>query len=370
MWILLLVLFEILVGVIPDRVIRQYIAMYYATNTKPREYVLFTIVHVDDQPVNMVVDTGTNFFLLLEQSAYEKLLGHGACEMVFSRCYDCQKSCQPINPKTIYFADGRSVKAFRRYGSLRYGVNWFTISFGLEFEFSPSPAVRNPPAPFGLGPTIDVRFPSVLEQLVTQSPKAVKENTFALYLKPGPFSTSHPVGELLLGGGDDSLYEGPLQFVPMVDRYYWKVGLTEVQIDSDKTVDVAGRVHLDTGSNYILVPQNKLMELITSIQWAVSKAAAEAVHFMYDEELSLFQVNCDYRRYMPTLRFMLSTPNGNVPLNITHEGYVPVRENLCYLMVKSGVLTLPNFMLVRNYLEFQLDQKRIGIAKLKLADNS
>ncbi|KAF4658292.1 hypothetical protein FOL47_008098 [Perkinsus chesapeaki] len=361
------VIADILVKCIADGVLRQPLTRSFITDKTPRGFGLYTAMIADGQEMKALVDTGSSYLLWVWKTQYEKVAGRGACDKLFFKCYECLWPCKPSELTVVEFGGTTYFEIFKHSGTVSLGRAIFNdVDFGLITGFSPSQ--NSPYALLGMGPDVDENYPSLLKQLMQRLPLPLKEEVFALYLKPGRPGTTEGKGELILGGGDRSLYKQPLQFVPTVSDDAWRVELSAVQIGKGPKLVVAGRVFLDTGCNYIFSPQAKLEEFIGSIEQAASSSARKKVKIEYESEVGVWEVDCRYRKYMPTLHFMLSTPTGDVPLSITYESYVPVAGELCYLFIstsKTDVWQLPDFMLFGNYLEFQPDRKRVGIARLK-----
>ncbi|KAF4651639.1 hypothetical protein FOL47_000263 [Perkinsus chesapeaki] len=348
-------------------ILRQEIERSLLKSKEPPGFALYTAVAVDKQEENVFVDTGSSYFSLILKSYYESMVGKGSCEELFFKCYECPQPCEPTEPTYIKFGGGYMFEIFKHEGSITIGTATVDgISFGLIFGSDPPPPAVSPVQLLGLGPDVDQRYPSLMKQLLAHPSKPIKENTFALYLKPVSSDTSE--GELILGGGDDSLYQKPLLFVPAIKEDSWTVKLNAIQPEKGPKVAVDDSVLLDTGCNSIFTPQAVFGQLIASIAQAASTGAGKEVEIQYDKDTGVWTVACEYRSFMPNLHFMLSGLGGNVPLSISHETYVPETHGYCYLLVTINPLDtwqLPELMLIGNYLEFQFNQKRVGIAKLK-----
>ncbi|KAF4649462.1 hypothetical protein FOL47_002075, partial [Perkinsus chesapeaki] len=141
----------------------------------------------------------------------------------------------------------------------------------------------------------------------------------------------------------------PLLFVPAIKEDSWMVKLNAIQPEKGPKVAVDGSVVLDTGSNYLYIPQAVIAQLIASISEAASAGAGKEVKVEYDKNTGVWTVACEYRSFMPALHFMLSGLGGNVPLSIAHESYVPETHGYCYLLVAinpKDIWQLPDFMLI------------------------
>ncbi|KAF4657905.1 hypothetical protein FOL47_008243 [Perkinsus chesapeaki] len=327
MWINLHFFVGVLAAVVDSKVLRQAAARIYDLGkTRPPKVYFYTTTWLGGQHENVIIDTSTPYYIDLMKKIYEIVAGPYACQR-FYHCYDCPKPCTTIHhPISVSFSDNRTVWIFSRSAQFNFGGAKFDdIKFGLISGFTPA-AISDPPVVLGLAPGGVTWYPSIMEQLTTSPSTPVKENVFALYLRP-----AHPdleqTGEILLGGGDASLYKKPLQFVPVLrrtpeERASWRVMLKAVQIGVESKVDVNDAVVLDTGSDYIDVPTDELSNFFFEIEYEASKAAGKEVFISYNKLRKAYQVDCQYREYMPTLHFMLVGRTKDVPLSIPFEGYV------------------------------------------------
>ncbi|BDA44683.1 Cathepsin E-B [Coccomyxa sp. Obi] len=104
---------------------------------------------------------------------------------------------------------------------------------------------------FGLG------FPQISNLQTTPaffnmlSDGQLDQPVFTLYLNPDV--TKEPAGELAFGTIDATRYVGKLTYTPVVEKKYWTVALSGVQISgTDVSVD-ATRVVIDSGTSAILL---------------------------------------------------------------------------------------------------------------------
>ncbi|KAF4660057.1 hypothetical protein FOL47_007306 [Perkinsus chesapeaki] len=347
-------------------VLRVKVASNFITTKAFQGDMLHATVVADGQQMEVLVDTGSSYLFWVWKTYYGGVMGVGACNALFFKCYECLHPCKPTEPTTLKFDGGIFLEIFKHSGDVTLGnIELMNIDFGLVSWSKPSPTKRSYPGILGLRYDMDPKYPAFLKQLVAQG--VVEKNVFALYLKPGGCCTGQFEGELLLGGGDAKLFKAPLRYVNTVGEDEWLVGLSLVQIEAESLV-VNGRVILDTGCNNILIPQQELDNFIEKISKAASESAGGEVIVEYDDVEKVWAFDCDYLADMPTLYFMLSAPTGDVPLTMNYESYVGMVNYYCYLNVeesRSDDWSLPHFMLVGNYVEFQLDNKRVGIARLK-----
>ncbi|KAF4670393.1 hypothetical protein FOL47_002070 [Perkinsus chesapeaki] len=270
----------------------------------------------------------------------------------------------------LEFGDGsQSVEVFKHSATVNIGTtNLPNIVFGLICGSLPPPKQKSPNAILGLGVGVNDDYPSLPKQLLVGFLKLIEKNIFALYLKPKSPGSLIRKGELLLGGGDQTLYDGPLEFVPTLSEGPWMVHLRALQPENGEAITVAGSTILDTGSNYIFIPHRKMSETMKSVEDATAEVVGEPFHFEYDRKWGIWKVDCSYREFLPSLYFILSASSDDVVLRITNENYIAETTDHCYLLVMISPVQhwiMPDFMLVGHYLEFHPDDKKVGIGKLQ-----
>ncbi|CAL8469579.1 g9120 [Coccomyxa elongata] len=104
---------------------------------------------------------------------------------------------------------------------------------------------------FGLG------FPQISNLRTTPaffnmlSDGQLDQPVFTLYLNPDV--TKEPAGELAFGTIDATRYVGKLTYTPVVEKKYWTVALSGVQISGTDVSVAATRVVIDSGTSAILL---------------------------------------------------------------------------------------------------------------------
>ncbi|EER15935.1 Cathepsin D precursor, putative [Perkinsus marinus ATCC 50983] len=214
----------------------------------------------------------------------------------------------------------------------------------------------------GYGPTL-LGYQSLMSQLRSR----VQSETFALYLRRNP-RTGQTVGELLLGGGDPSLYVGPLRYAQLRDPQEFAVTLDTLQVGSGiMTIGINGAASVDTGSQALFVPPLYMDGLKKEILAQASAAARTSIRCRDIPGRDACLFDCAYRRLFPVLTLGLNR-NGDIPLLINNMLYTHEIAGVCSLMVAptpGDTWLLPDFVVVDNYFEFQPSQGRIGIAKIR-----
>ncbi|KAF4650777.1 hypothetical protein FOZ61_011047 [Perkinsus olseni] len=316
------------------------------------------------QVMDILIDTGSesDYFFFAWKQWYEKSTGE-SCDHMPGGCYACDHPCTPREPmKNIEYEDGVAASIFQHKGKISVGTNPpIDLTFGLLYDQDPPPTLQAPVNTLGLGPYKgDPNFPSLMKQLQTAG--KVKNGTFALCLFPSPL-----MGVLMLGGGYPSLYKHPLQYVELGMASGYTVKLDTFQVGSAfKTIGIKEDVYLDTGRHFLYVSQPYYDKLIKDIKAEANKAAHMTVPITFDPGRDVWTFPCQNMTIMPPLTFGLG-PSGTVPLTMSYMNYAMNDKGHCYFIIKKGDDTswaFPDRMLIGNYLEFQPEQGRVGIAPL------
>ncbi|KAF4742333.1 hypothetical protein FOZ62_017311 [Perkinsus olseni] len=326
---------------------------------------LYAHVVVDQQQIYAQVDTGSPELTVIWKDWYEHVTRPGSCTTLQMGCYTCPKGCD--SRPTIKITYGfKEVSVFPWQGSVQLGDTVVgKLGFGVIKGQKPPPPSRNAANILGLSPDAS-KLPSVLTQLYGQS--KVSSPTFALYLSRPSAGSFESSGELLLGGGDDTLYVKPLRFVR-----FSKPAVLEVKLDSLKVGNgpSVARINqdllIDTGTNFVLVPSKYIDSLLRSIQAEASKTAGRTVKFTFAPASKVYLFDCADAAFLPTITFALGAV-GEVQLTMDHAAYYHNLMNQCYIDIvpaEDNDWVLPDKTLYGNYLEFQPQNARLGIAKLK-----
>ncbi|XP_012674107.2 nothepsin [Clupea harengus] len=190
----------------------------------------------------------------------------------------------------------------------------------------------------------------------------VEQPIFSFYLsKSKTYSTQG--GELLLGGIDESLYTGPINWVPVSIHSYWQINMGTVKVQGVDSFCYGSKpcqAIVDTGTSLIAGPTNEitiLHELIGATPTSVGE----------------YLVDCQRMSSLPVVTFTL---NG-VEYPISAESYVR-REvlgdrEICFTGFTAVDLTTPmgpswilgDVFLSEYYSIFDRGQNRVGFAQLR-----
>ncbi|KAF4710028.1 hypothetical protein FOZ62_022126 [Perkinsus olseni] len=332
-------------------------------------YALLGDILVDGQRMHALIDTGSSALYFTWRDWYERFTFKGACDWLETGCYVCSTPCGSDPVTRISHADQTAVSISPRGGKLRLGsTDVDSIAFGLVVAQDPLPDLIPPVNSIGLGIIPTSNYQSLMDQLRGR----LGSTTFAIYLKSNP--SGRPLGEVILGGGDPGKYVPPLRYVQLRSQQEYLVTIGTYQVGSGrKTIGINQDALIDTGTQGLIVPQFYVRGLLKDITGQASDAVGGGRRVECTEipGLSLCVFPCQHRSYFPPIEIGLS-PYGDVPITISSSYYTRNLGGICSLAITAAPptldrprWTLPDFLLVDKYFEFQPSQGRIGIANLR-----
>ncbi|KAF4683597.1 hypothetical protein FOZ60_008864 [Perkinsus olseni] len=329
-------------------------------------YALTGGLSVDNQQIWAQIDTGASALLFTWKEWYDAVTHPGASSQLPNGAYGCPHC--PVGPITpVIFSDGTTVHIFPHSGTFRIGgKNVDGIIFGLVSFQDPPPDVLTPVHSIGLGRAVTPGYHSLMDQLQGK----VASTTFALYLKSVP-NAVRTQGELLLGGGDPTLYKAPLTYIPLRSQQEYLVTLGTLQVGTGhKSIGINQPALIDTGTQGLVIPPDRDFDAtLKAITDQASATAGFKVDCDYIPVLGACVIDCHHIVYLPPIELGLG-PSGNAPVLISGLYYSrDTGGGFCTVATKRGqgsTWTLPHFILVGKYFEFQPSQQRVGIADFKL----
>ena len=95
--------------------------------------------------------------------------------------------------------------------------------------------------------------------------KKLNINVFSFFLSK---ENEKLQSKMILGGVDQTLYEGPLHFHRVVERYYWTIEADKILIGG-KDVGICNKCKLvvDTGTSLITGPYEDLHKIVCKIKF-------------------------------------------------------------------------------------------------------
>ncbi|XP_042367264.1 nothepsin [Plectropomus leopardus] len=198
----------------------------------------------------------------------------------------------------------------------------------------------------------------VFDNMMAQ--KIVDEPVFSFYLNRRT-SSSNPEGELLLGGTDEALYSGPVNWIPVTSKGYWQIKMDSVAVQGMSSFCPQGcQAIVDTGTSLIAGPTNDIL----SLQQLIGASPTNIGEFIID---------CVRLSSLPQVTFVL----GGKEYTLTAEQYVRKEmlgdRELCFsgfqavdIVTTAGPLwILGDVFLTEFYSIFDRGQDRVGFAHAK-----
>jgi len=157
--------------------------------------------------------------------------------------------------------------------------------------------------------TISVNhLPTVFDNMVDQ--KAVDSPVFSFWLNRDPKDSNG--GQLVLGGVDESLYTGEINYLPITREGYWQVKMDGVSVGGDDSMVCPGGCEavLDTGTSLIVGPKDQIDAINKAIGAKIIPITGQAM------------LDCNKLAELPTISFKF----GGIDYELTGEEYALVVE--------------------------------------------
>ncbi|XP_030296476.1 nothepsin [Sparus aurata] len=198
----------------------------------------------------------------------------------------------------------------------------------------------------------------VFDNMMAQ--KSVEEPVFSFYLSRRTRS-SYPEGELLLGGTDEAMFTGPINWLPVTVKGYWQIKMDSVAVQGVSSFCPRGcQAIVDTGTSLIAGPTSDIL----SLQQLIGATPTNIGEFLID---------CVRLSSLPHVTFVL----GGTEYTLTAEHYVRKEmlgdKELCFsgfqavdIVSPEGPLwILGDVFLTEFYSVFDRGQDRVGFAAAK-----
>ncbi|KAM4711942.1 nothepsin [Anableps anableps] len=198
----------------------------------------------------------------------------------------------------------------------------------------------------------------VFDNMLAQ--KIVDQPVFSFYLSRRT-RTSTPEGELLLGGIDEALYTGPINWLPVASKGYWQIKMESVAVQGVSFFCPRGcQAIIDTGTSLIGGPTNEIL----SLQQLIGATPTNIGEFLID---------CARLSSLPHVTFVL----GGKEYTLTSVQYVRKEafgnRDLCFSGFQAIDIDSPegplwilgDVFLTEYYSIFDRGHDRVGLARAK-----
>jgi len=300
------------------------------------------------QNFSMVFDTGSSDIWV--PSSECSTIYYPYCE--HHNQYDCTLS------KT-YFAKGKSAKIQYGIGSISGHTSEDVVEIaGLKTNqtFIEALIVEDlsyTQIPDGI---MGMAYPSlasdkatpVFNNLVKQG--LVEKAIFAFHLDRKS-NQSKDGGELILGGYDESKFEGDLHYHDVVEEKYWTIQMDSLKVGGKGTVACKGgcRAIVDSGTSFIAAPSTDAANI------------ADALGAYINPFKSLYEIDCNSK--MPNMTFVLS--GHGYQLNFDQYIIEDPTSGYCYLQLlplSSDLWILGDTFMGPFYTVFDMEKNRVGLS--------
>ncbi|KAG9342658.1 hypothetical protein JZ751_016095 [Albula glossodonta] len=200
----------------------------------------------------------------------------------------------------------------------------------------------------------------VFDNLMAQ--KLVEKPIFSFYLSRKK-NTAEPEGELVLGGTDEAHYIGPINWVPVIEKGYWRIHMDNVKVQGAVAFCPQGcQAIVDTGTSVISGPTNDILVL----QQLVGATPTSIGEYLID---------CTRLSSLPQIAFTL---NG-VEYSLSADSYVRKEEvggrHVCFSGFQAVDVPAPagpfwilgDVFIAEFYTIFDRGQDRVGFARARQA---
>lgn len=224
------------------------------------------------------------------------------------------------------------------FGVLGYYMAYFDGILGLGFD------------------AISVnKIPTPVENLVQQG--QIDRGVFAFYLEDN-LDDPDDIGSLIIGGIEESHFQGDLHSAPVIREAYWEVQLDKLRLGGLDLLEGQSSVILDSGTSLIVGPQRMVDKLAQDLG-------------AYAQVAGVYLIDCDAP--MPDIDFVI---NGKA-FGLSSSEYVMSQSvwgyNVCFLKIMgidmpgTSAWILGDVFLRKYYTVFDYDKKQIQLAPARKA---
>lgn len=202
--------------------------------------------------------------------------------------------------------------------------------------------------------TISVnKLPTVFDNMVEQG--LVDEAVFSFWLNRNPAEANG--GQLVLGGVDESLYTGEINYMPLTKKAYWEVRMDGMTVGGDSGMVCNGgcQAVLDTGTSLIVGPKDQVN--------AINKAIGATIMPITGEGM----IDCAKIPELPTIEFQLggktyALSGEDYILKVTQGAKTQCLSGFAGMNTPNGLMILGDVFLGKYYSVYDVANSRVGLA--------
>merc|ERR1712038_958921 len=202
--------------------------------------------------------------------------------------------------------------------------------------------------------TISVNhLPTVFDNMVDQ--KAVDSPVFSFWLNRNPEDSNG--GQLVLGGVDDSLYTGEINYLPLSKKAYWQVSMDGMTVGGDSRMACSGgcEVVMDTGTSLIVGPKAQINAINKAIGAKIIPITGEGI------------VDCAKISELPTIEFELGgkkypLTGEDYILKVTQGAMTQCLSGFAGMNTPNGLMILGDVFLGKYYSVYDVANSQVGLA--------
>jgi len=196
-------------------------------------------------------------------------------------------------------------------------------------------------------------LPTVFDTMVAQG--VVEDSVFSFWLNRNPDDSNG--GQLVLGGVDDSLYTGEINYLPITREGYWQVKMDGMTVGGDSSMACVGgcQAVLDTGTSLIVGPKAQMEAINKAIGAKIIPITGQAI------------IDCDKLSELPVISFNLGGKKYDLTgeeyvLKVSQAGQTECLSGFAPLNTPDGLIILGDVFLGKFYSIYDVGNSRAGLA--------
>nr|ABI26643.1 aspartic proteinase [Cucumis sativus] len=276
-----------------------------------------------------------------------------------AKCSSSDQACKNHNSaaSSTYVPNGEQFSIQYGTGSLTGFLSTDTVTVnGLTIQSQTFAEATNEPGSTFVDSTFDgilgLAYETISQDNVVPpfynmvSQSLVSNPVFSVYF--GRSKAANNNGEVIFGGSDSTVYQGPINYVPVTQQGYWQFTMDGVYVNGQQVISSAQAI-ADTGTSLLAAPTSAFYTL------------NEAIGATYQE--GDYFVDCSSVSSLPNIQFSI----GGINYSLPPSAYIVEIEGECMsatTAMDQEQWILGDVFLGSYYTEFDLGNNRVGFAAL------